>query len=58
MRRPAYRWRVTHPDHESAEVVGASPYEAVIATAKIWRVPWTTIARACTFEKLGEVASE
>lgn len=58
MRRPAYRWRVTHPGHEPAEVVGATRYEAVITAAKRWRVPWTTIARACTFEKLGEVASE
>ena len=27
----------------------------MIAAAKLWRTRWTPIARACTFEKLGEV---
>lgn len=58
MRRPVYRWRVTHPEHGSAEVVGANRYEAVIAAAKKWRVPWTSVARACQFENLGEVTAE
>lgn len=53
-----YRWKVTHPGHEPAEAVGATRYEAVIAAAKVWRVPWTSVARACTFEKLEEVAAE
>lgn len=57
MRRPVYRWRVSHPEHGSAEVVGVNRYEAILAAAKIWRVPWTPIARACVYEKLGEVAS-
>lgn len=58
MRRPVYRWRVSHPGHEPAEVVGTTRYEAIIAAAKVWRVPWTSVARACTFEKLEEVATE
>lgn len=40
---------------ETVEVLGASLYEAMIAAAKLWRTPWTQIARACTFERLGEV---
>lgn len=55
---PLFRWRVTHPGHEPAEVVGRKKYNAVIAAAKKWGVPWTTVARACAFEKLGEVAPE
>ena len=55
---PVYRWHVTHPDHDPAEVVGRKKYNAVIAAAKVWRVPWTSVARACTFENLGEVALE
>lgn len=56
MSGPVYRWRVTHPTRDAVEVVGPRKYEAVIAAAKVWRVPWTSIARACTFEKLEEVA--
>lgn len=58
MKKAIYRWRVTHPKHGSAEVVGAARYDAVIAAAKKWRVPWSSIARECEFEKLGEVAAE
>ena len=57
MSRRVYRWRVSPPPgsgFETVEVLGASRYEAVIAAAKLWRTPWTQIARACTFEKLGE----
>lgn len=57
VRRPVYRWRVSHSEHGSAEVVGPTRYEAILAAAKIWRVPWTPIARACAYEKLEEVAS-
>lgn len=53
---PVYRWRVTHPARGAVEVVGPRKYEAAIAAAKAWRVPWTSIARECTFERLGEVA--
>lgn len=56
MRRPVYRWRVSHSEYGSAEVVGVNRYEAIIAAAKAWRVPWTSVARVCTFEKLEEVA--
>lgn len=55
MKRPLYRWRVHHPDHAPVEVVGANRYDAVVAAAKLWGVPWTPIARACTFERIKEV---
>ena len=64
MSRPVYRWRVIPPlgsGFEVVEVLGASHYEAVVAAAKIWRTPWTQIARTCTadsFEKLGEVTAK
>lgn len=57
MRRPVYRWKVTHSAHGSAEVVGSTRYEAVIAAAKKWGARWTQIARECVFERLGEVAN-
>lgn len=59
MSRPVYRWRVSPPPDsgfEAVEVLGASRYDAMTAAAKLWRTPWTPIARACTFEKLGGVA--
>lgn len=58
MTRTLYRWRIVPlPKYgiDAVEVIGASRYEAVIAAAKLWRTPWTQIARACTFERLGEV---
>ncbi len=61
MSRPVYRWRVSPPpgsSFEADEVLGASRYEAMIAAAKLWRTPWTPIARDCTIEKLGEVAAK
>lgn len=61
MSRRVYRWRVSPPPGSSfktVEVRGASRYEAMIAADKLWKTPWTPIARACTFEKLGEVAEK
>ena len=58
MSRRVYRWRVSPPPgsaFEPVEVLEAYRYDAMIAAAKLWRTPWTPIARACTFEKLGEV---
>lgn len=55
-KRPVYRWRVHHSDYPSVIVTGATRYDAMIAAAKLWGAPWTPIARACTFERLEEVA--
>ena len=49
-----YRWRVSHPLHGSADVIGKDKLAAVIAAAKKWRVPWSSIARQCSFDKLGK----
>ena len=51
---PVYKWRVAHPEYGVVNVAGADKLEAVQAAARLWRVPWTTIARICEFEKLGE----
>lgn len=56
-RGAVYRWRVTHPDHEPAEVIGAVKLDAVVAASKKWGVPWSSVARACTFERLEEVTA-
>ena len=61
MSRQVYRWRVSPSpgsSFEAVEIIGASRYEAMIAAAKLWKTPWTPIARACTLEKLGEVAEK
>lgn len=55
MKQTIYKWKITHPEYGTVETTGPSKYEAVIAAAKIWRVPWSSVARACTFEKIGEV---
>lgn len=54
MSRPVYRWTVSHQKHGTADVTGADKLGAVTAAAKIWRVPWTSIARECEFTR-GEV---
>ena len=56
-RRPLFRWRVHHTDHVLVEVVGANRYDAVVAAAKLWGVPWTPIARACIFEQIEKVSA-
>lgn len=56
MSGPVYRWRVTHPERGAVEVIGPRKYEAVLAAAKLWGVPWTSVARGCYFERLEEVA--
>jgi hypothetical protein len=58
MRRPLYKWRVTHPEHGSVEAAGTCRYDVVIVAAGKWRVPWTSIARECDFEKLEETEAE
>ncbi len=58
MTKETYRYRVTHPDLGTAEVTGADKLHAIHAAAKKWGVPWTGIARACTYERLGPVKRE
>lgn len=47
-----YKWKVTHPERGSVEVVAATRYEAVTKAAKEWGERWTQIARTLTVERL------
>ena len=47
-----YKWRVTHPERGSVEVVAATRYEAITKAARKWGERWTRIARDLTVDKL------
>lgn len=49
-----YIYRVTHPEHETVVAPAEGRLHAVQAAAKKWGVPWTSVARACDFECLGD----
>jgi len=57
MKKTIYRWKITHPKHGATKATGPDKLSAVIAAAKKWRVPWTSIARECDFER-GEIVEE
>lgn len=48
-----YRWRIRHPELGEVEVIGKDKLQAVAAAGCAWKTPWTRIARACEFEKMG-----
>ena len=48
------KYRVTHPDLGEFVVAAEDKLRAVSAAAKRWGVAWTSIARQCEFEVLGE----
>ena len=48
------RYKVTHPALGESVVVAEDKLEAVATAAKGWGVPWTSIARQCEFEVMGE----
>lgn len=48
------KYRVTHPDFGEFVVDAADKLGAVSKAAKSWGVAWTSIARQCEFEVLGE----
>ena len=48
------RYKVTHPVLGESVVIAEDKLEAVATAAKGWGVPWTSIARQCAFEVLGE----
>ncbi len=57
MRPRSYWWRITPPPEvKGGPVIVSGPrkYEAIIAAAKIWGVPWSKIATAARYERLGE----
>lgn len=45
---------VRHEEHGETTVNGVNKYDAVTAAARIWGVPWTSIARACELVILAE----
>lgn len=48
------RYKVTHPELGESIVVAEDKLRAVGTAAKGWGVAWTSIARQCEFEVLGE----
>ena len=48
-----FLYRVKHPVHGEIEVEAVDRLRAVAAAGRAWGVPWTTIARECTCERLG-----
>ena len=48
------KYRVTHPDLSEFVVDATDKLGAVSKAAKRWGVAWTSIARQCEFEVLGE----
>lgn len=54
--RKIYLFRVSHPVHGEIEVEASDRYFAVTAAAHDWGIRWSTIARDCRVEQLGEVS--
>ncbi len=52
------RYKVTHPTLGESVVVAEDKLGAVGAAAKGWGVAWTSIARQCGFEVLGEAETD
>ena len=48
------KYKVTHPALGESVVAAEDKLRAVSAAAKCWGVAWTSIARQCEFEVLGE----
>lgn len=48
------KYKVTHPVLGEFVVISADKLGAVMKAAKNWGVAWTSIARQCEFEVLGE----
>ena len=56
--RKLYLWRVRYPVHGEIEVEASDRYFAVTRAAYEWSVRWSTIARDCKTEQLGEAAQK
>lgn len=48
-----YIYRVRHPELGEIEVMARDRLHAACEAGKAWGIPWTEIARACTYEKIG-----
>jgi hypothetical protein len=40
-------WNVEHPEHETVKVEADTRLNAITTAARLWGVPWTTVAREC-----------
>lgn len=49
-----FRWKVTHPELGTVEVIAPDRLKALTRASKEWKQRWTQIARDCTIERLGE----
>lgn len=56
--RKKYLWRVSHTVHGEIEVEASDRYGAVLAAAHDWGLRWSTIARDCRAEQMGEVSQK
>lgn len=56
--RKKYLFRVSHPVHGEIEVEASERYFAVTAAAHEWGLRWSTIARDCKVEQLGEAPTK
>lgn len=52
------KYKVTHPVLGESAVIAEDKLEAVATAAKGWGVPWTSIARQCEFEVMGEAVPD
>lgn len=56
--RKKYLFRVSHPVHGEIEVEASDRYFAVTGAAHEWGLRWSTIARDCRVELLGEATKK
>lgn len=52
-------WTVEHPEHEKVKVEADTRLNAITTAARLWGVPWTSVARDCrtdAIEKLDKSA--
>ena len=54
--RKMYVFHVSHPIHGEIELEASDRYFAVTGAAHEWGVRWSTIARDCRVEQLGEAS--
>ena len=53
-------WTVEHPEHEKVKVEADTRLNAITTAARLWGVPWTSVARDCrtdAIEKLDKPAN-
>lgn len=48
-----FRWKVTHPELGTVEVIAPDRLKALTRASKEWKQRWTQIARDCTIERMG-----